>query len=512
MERLDTAQPGDWGYLLGLDRSPRPRMLRRRLRRLAENPERLAAWRGALAQGWAAEDPDAVATLFVDGHAKVYTGRGRLQKQFVSRRKLCLPAAASYWTHQLGGAPLLCVHKGVSGAVAAEIREGIVPRLEELGLAGAGADPDRPQLTLVFDRNGWSPPLITALQKRGIAVISWCKGEQAERWPENEFQQRSIPLPGPLGTVTLEGRVAERKATLSTGCPVREIRFWIDRRRPLENRSGQPRKPIRRSGRPGAGQRQAALITTHPGHSTEQVAGLLRARWTQENFFKYMREEFGLDTLADHTLEEVDSDDQVVNPGWRSLNNAVERLRRRAGDLRLQLTKAPRGSKQAQQLQADIQTADRHLEELRTARTESGRKMRAGDLSEEDRLQALTTPMRDLFDALRMIVYRAETRLAAALAPGLSRPETARTLVKAMLSSDASIVPDPSAKTLTVRLLKRARRGHDLALAPLLEELNQTRTLYPGTNLRLVYEILPNDPGTWEGSAATLAARPRRAQ
>ena len=87
-----------------------------------------------------------------------------------------------------------------------------------------------------MDRHGWSPPLFTELRKRGIAVISWRKGEQAERWPEKEFKRRSIPLPGPLGTVTLEGRVAERKAILSVGCPVREIRFWIDRRHPPENR------------------------------------------------------------------------------------------------------------------------------------------------------------------------------------------------------------------------------------------------------------------------------------
>ena len=213
-----------------------------------------------------------------------------------------------------------------------------------------------------------------------------------------------------------------------------------------------------------------------------------------------MREEFGLDTLEDHTLEDLAPDAQVVNPGWRFLKNAVETLRRRAADPRLQLAGAPRGSKQAQRLQADIRTAGRHLEGRRTARRESGRKMRAGYFSAEDRLQALTTPMRDLFDALRMIVYRAETRLAAALVPGLSRPETARTLVKAMLSSNAGIVPDPSAGTLTVRLLHQARRGHDLALALLLEELNTTRTLSPGTHLRLVYEILPNDPGVREGS------------
>ena len=232
----------------------------------------------------------------------------------------------------------------------------------------------------------------------------------------------------------------------------------------------------------------------------EQVAGLLRTRWTQENFFQYMREEFGLDTLAD-----MDPDEQVVNPGWRFLNNAVERLWRRAAGLRLQFAGAPRVPKQAQLLQADIRTADGHLEGLRTARRKSGRKMRAGDLSKKDRMRALNTPIRDLFDAPRRIVYRAETSPAEALTPGLSRPETARTLVKAMLSRDAGIVPDPSTETLTVQLLHHTRRGHDLAMAPLLEELNRTQTLYPGASLRLIYEIHPHDPATGEGPAGDFA-------
>ena len=53
-------------------------------------------------------------------------------------------------------------------------------------------------------------------------------------------------------------------------------------------------------------------------------------------------------------------------------------------------------------------------------------------------------------------------------------------------------MPDPAAGRLTVRLLHQASQGQDEALAPLLAELNQTRTLYPGTDLRLVYEILPS--------------------
>lgn len=109
---------------------------------------------------------------------------------------------------------------------------------------------------------------------------------------------------------------------------------------------------------------------------------------------------------------------------------------------------------------------------------------------------------RNLLDALRIIVYRAETRPAAALASGLSRPETGRTLVGAMLSSYAGVVPDPSTETLTVRLLHRARRGYDFALAPLLEELDRTRTLYRATRLRLAHGILSKDPGAKYGGSA----------
>ena len=44
-----------------------------------------------------------------------------------------------------------------------------------------------------------------------------------------------------------------------------------------------------------------------------------------------------------------------------------------------------------------------------------------------------------------------------------------------------------------MRLLHLATRAQDKALAPLLEELNRTRTVFPGTQLRLVYEMLPSD-------------------
>ena len=86
--------------------------------------------------------------------------------------------------------------------------------------------------------------------------------------------------------------------------------------------------------------------------------------------------------------------------------------------------------------------------------------------------------------------------MALAVAPELDSPATARSLLKALFRSDASLRPDPAAGTLTVRLLHLATRAQDQALAPLIEELNRTRTVFPGTQLRLVYEMLPCDrPG-----------------
>ena len=115
--------------------------------------------------------------------------------------------------------------------------------------------------------------------------------------------------------------------------------------------------------------------------------------------------------------------------------------------------------------------------------------IRAGELSEAERLQALPAPMLQLMHTLRILAYRAETGMAVVLAPQLDNPETARSLLQALFRSDASLLPDPAAGTPTVRLLHQASRAQDAALAPLLEELNQTRTVFPGTRLRLVYEL-----------------------
>ena len=443
-ERLRYQQPGEWGALLGLDRCPCPRTLRRRTRQLAA------------AKG--------------------------------------LPAWVGYWVHALGGAPLLCLHRQIDAGMVSEIWNGIVPQLRQLGLlAGAGATA-APRLTLVFDREGWSPRLFRELRALGIAVVTWIKGSQAQRWPDSDFREAVIPVRAPGGSARLEGQLAERPYDLGAGCQAREIRFWIDRRVRGTGQRGQPRQPLELAGRPGPDQRQPALLTTHPDLTAEQAAGLLRSRWTQENFFQYLRAEFGLDTLPEHALVEVEADAWVVNPACRTIGKALKQARNSVGNLRRKLAlQADAGSAPARALEARIQTCDQTIQGLLLARKVTDQHILAGELSPEARLQALPQPLRLLLDTLRMLAYRAETAMTTAVAPALDNPDTARSLLKSLFQADASLHPDESAGTLTVRLLHQPTRAQDRALAPLLDELNRTRTVFPGTHLRLVYRMLSDD-------------------
>ena len=151
-----------------------------------------------------------------------------------------------------------------------------------------------PALTLVFDREGWSPDLFKRLARRGIACITWHKNFTGEDWPQEDFRTLEVPIHGPAGTSATTVDLAEQPIVLRNGLTVRQIRRRL------------------------ANGRQVPVITTHPQMPLVQVAGAMFSRWSQENFFKYMREQFNLDSLPSHDLAPLDPDAQVVNPVRRA--------------------------------------------------------------------------------------------------------------------------------------------------------------------------------------------------
>ena len=473
-ESLRYHAPGEWGSILGLDRCPEAKTLRRKIRQIAQSEELMRGWQSALAHEWMDADSELCATLAVDGHVKVYAGRkGNLPKHFVARQKLCLPASASYWVNALGGKPLLCMHQQLDPKMVKALEHDIVPQLETLGVLKADA-PDltqpnsgEPVLALVFDREGWSPNCFRRLARRGIACITWHKNFKGVDWPEADFATFEVPIHGPAQVRMMSVALAEKKVFLSNGFEVRQIRRRLD--------SG----------------RQVALITTDPYMPMQQVAGALFSRWAQENCFKYMRQEFNLDALPTHDLEALPADTEVVNPKRRKLEKQIRKFISRLGGLRNQAADKSKSRKNTAALLAKIETLELRLQEHKEQRAQLPMHILVADLDDNDKLDMIPSKQRLLLDIIRMTAYRAEIRMMPAVAQMQGKKPNARKLLSAVMASDADILPDHDNAVLRVRLLGLGSDCSDRALEGLIDELNETHTIFPGTNLRMVYEI-PN--------------------
>jgi len=477
IESLRYCAPGEWGNLLGLDRVPEVRTLRAKVQLLAQE-ERPAQWSAALCERWMAAVPEQAGVLYIDGHVRVYHGhQTQLPRHYVARERLCLRATTDYWVNAMDGQPFFVVNQAVDPGLIQVIEQEIVPRLEQrlptrLSAEHLQGDPRRHRFTLVFDREGYSPAFLGRMKELRIACLTYHKFP-GEDWSEDEFAPAAVRLAnGEVVTLHL----AERGTRLSNGLWVRELRKRSERAH------------------------QTAILCTDYRSDPAPLAAAMFARWSQENFFKYAREHYGLDRLADYRTEAISEPLQVVNPAYRHLDGQVRSLtgklgRRRAnfGAIALQEPIEPQPVavflRRKAALQEEIEDLQRELAARKTERKATPHHIPIDELPEEARFRQLSTQSKHLVDTLKMIAYRAETAMANSLREHLARPDEARCLLRALYTTDADLLPDPAAGTLTVRLHHGANAANDLALATLCEELTATETVFPRTNLRLVLKM-----------------------
>ncbi|MBN8453959.1 putative transposase [Accumulibacter sp.] len=120
------------------------------------------------------------------------------------------------------------------------------------------------------------------------------------------------------------------------------------------------------------------------------------------------------------------------------------------------------------------------------------RHLDAKDLPEESRLSRLSTEGRQLLDTPKMIASRAETAMANVLAPLLARPDEVRSLLSAIDTTAAGLLPDPQTGTLTGRFHHLSNGVSDRAVRTLRDELNATEAVFPRPNLRWILQLGPS--------------------
>ena len=500
VEQLQYESPGELGKLIGLDRVPEVRCLRKKLALLSQN-DAPQQWAGRLSQQWLQtdselSDSDHVGTLYVDGHVRVYHGKQtKLPKRYVSRERLCLRGTTDYWVNNALGLPFFCVERPVDHGMLEAITNDIVPRLikdvpnqpsqEELD-----ASPARCRFAIVFDREGYSPAFFKRMwQTHRIGCITYHKFPKGT-WDESKFVETQVTLPS--GEI-VSMKLAQRSLWIGS----KKDGLWVREVRKLTS-SGH----------------QVALISSVYGQNAPQdVAGLF-SRWSQENFFRYMMQHYAIDLLSEYQTEKLPGTKRpVVNPIWRDLEKRIRSVRGKLQRRQIEfaaLTMHPETDekktskkkdtptweqRQSQSVES-IEQLEHELAELKEQRAETPHHLEWEALPADDKFERLAPSRKRLMDTVKLVSYRSETALVNIVREELAREDDARSLVRDLFRSEANLLVDHAANQLRVEVHSLSNARSNRAIAHLLRHLNAAEQSYPGTNLKLLYTLLSPKHGS----------------
>jgi transposase len=469
-EALKEHPPDDLGRVLGLDRAPEVKTLRRKLRRLAALA-RATEFGRALAQRRVASHGHALGFLYIDGHVRAYHGKHPIPKAHLARMRIAMPATTDYWVGDAAGDPLFLV--------TAEANAGLVEMLPKILAEVRPLVGDR-RVTVVFDRGGWSPQLFQTIIDSGFDILTYRK-RRYRRVAKRCFQTYHITAAGRTESYTL----ADQTVRL---------------RLPVGNRQLTLRQVTRLG---DDGRHQTAIVTSRRDLSAPEVATRMFDRWKQENFFKYLREEYALDALVEHDVEPDDPLREVPNPARREIDNQLRQARASLTELEAQYGLAAlenpeqarptiRGFKIAHgNIGRALRQALERVATLETRRAKIPTHIPVQQVVTGEVVK-LAPERQHLVSLLKMVAYQAESDLVSLVAPHYSRvQDEGRTLVQNALASSADIHFD--AQQLRVRLTPLSSPHRTAAIVALCEELNAAAVPFPGTRLRLHFSVAAPD-------------------
>ena len=144
---------------------------------------------------------------------------------------------------------------------------------------------------------------------------------------------------------------------------------------------------------------------------------------------------------------------------------------------------------QKSELLEQIEQYEKQLVRIKADLKDIPKHIKWGELEEKDKFHRLLPGRKRLMDTIRMIAYRAETAMAGILiGPTVDLP-AARRLLQDLFVTEADILPDPEAGLLRIRIHNASRPAANRALLRLLDQLNAADVEYPGTEMRLYYEL-----------------------
>lgn len=462
-EHLKGTDPSTLGDVLGLLRVPEVKTIRRKLAEFAraKKAHRLME---ECARRWLADakDADELGTLYIDGHVRDYHGKHKLPKTHISQRNLCAPATTDYWLNGVDGDPIFVVTAKANAAMTQVLLD-VIKKAEEFAGGRKG--------TIVFDRGGWSPDLFKKILDEKWHILTYRKGK-IRKHPRGGFKEYRQVIDGKERQYTL----SERNVRLTNGMKLREIAE-------LRDDGGQ-----------------TIVLTSHFDKSLVLLAYRMFERWRQENFFRYMKENFALDALVDYDVEPDDPAREVPNPAWNALDKKLKAARANVAKLEREYGAAAAKNVEAKRptmrgfkiangdIGQALRAARADAEDLESRRALVAKRVTVAERLGVDDVVKLSTERKLLTDIVKAACYRAETALLRLLESSFSRAEDeGRAFLRDLMELRADLRVDGDDVTVRFRWMSAPR--FTAALRALCAAVNAHKPTFPETTYRLHFEV-----------------------
>jgi transposase len=484
-EGATRVDPAALGRVLGLDRGPEVKTIRRKITAMAGTgraEELLAAMAAAHVARLDTSNPDLLAVFYVDGHVRAYQGGRKVAKTHLSRLKFPAPATVETWVSDASGDPVLVVMAEPGASLAMELRR-LLPDLRR-------AVGDQRRVLVGFDRGGWSPALFAHMDTQGFDVLTWRKGAAEDVDPD---LFAGLTYTDETGR-THQWRVADTTVDLSVGetgevFTMRQVSLLVAGNKTSRDRDGQDST------------RQIHILTTRADLPVEQVIYRMGSRWRQENYFRYARMHFDLDSHDAYATTQDDPARLVPNPAKKKAHQQLLAARARyeralaATDAALlDAVSPPPGqavlitNAEVDRLTADLRAAEAALDAAQAAHRAAAGRLPLGQVNPGQQVLDIQTKL--ISHAIRIAAFNTATALArdVRVHTGYARANhEAHTLIRQALTGSGDL--DPGDGVLTIRLDPLPTQRATTAIAQLCEHLTATQTHYPGTDLILRYEV-----------------------
>ena len=477
-EQIKHYSPGEFGKLVGYDRIPEVKKLRGLVGEITSQ-KHTGEWAAALCESWIEDEHPQL--YYIDGHVQVYHGYlANLGKKHVSRQRLCLPGAMEFWVNSKDGNPYFFITAEVNEKMIEMLRDEIVPQLARLHPVSEEhkkrmeEHPDEPLFTLIFDREAYSPAFFAELwDTYRIAIITYRKNVK-DKWDETLFEDCSVDTT--LGQTEMK---LHEKHFCNGQYTMREVRKLCN--------EGH----------------QTSIVTTNKMLSTAMIAACMFSRWAQENFFRYMRQEYALDKIMQYAVDEIDDDIQVVNQEYNNITYMIKKEREKLSRKKAKLYEHEQQNplqtpekenekwmKTKLELIEKIERIEQEVKALINKRKQIPYKIHLSQMPESIRYNRLNKESKALQNIIKMICYRAETAFARLLATHYKRAkQEIRALVKSIIHTPIDMEVDKEQQNLMITLYPMANQRSNRAVGKICDTINETKTIYPGTNLKLNFKI-----------------------